>query len=330
MLALAMTLTGASYRFGNTCHISHDYGMEDFWGPLMGVAAASLLIHVTTIGYCVQIYLRSVMDESPTTENSSSLGYSGSRSLNAMTARQAYRRVRRVLKLQWRGIASVLAVLGNAIFFAIIFIQLDQAEKETPENLKKNGDWFECLMKSGGDPFKCTDLAAATGPSEAAVVAVLIFLSMVGIWTFIFFGHLSMITGIIDLVRRRFTKSSEFVSMDARGRLNGTESRAFEMYGTEAMKSPEPLLATPMDPSETSYQQHHYSANSDQLNTFEYPPREAKYTSPVLSFSAPRPPNATHQPSLSREWDPRSTFAPGVGNNRDPYRTHQYTSSGFS
>ncbi|KAL1954512.1 hypothetical protein VTO42DRAFT_1123 [Malbranchea cinnamomea] len=339
MLAVALILTGTSYRFGSICHINHDYGLQDFWGPLMGVSAASLLIHAATICYCIHIYLRSVMDDSPTTENSS-MGYSANRSVRTMSARQAYRRVRRVLQLQWRGIATALAVLGNVIFFAIIFLQSDRAAVLTEENIAKNQDWIICLVTSRGDPRKCSNEAAKTGPSEAAVSAVLILLSMVGFWTTIFFGHLSMLRGWFDYFKQKFSSKHEFVSIDARARPNGgPPSRAYEMYSTDTMKSPEPLLAStsasPSDASSTFYHSDNYHylqpSNPDHLNPFEYhPPREAKYTSPVLSFSTPRPPSATvRKQSMSREWDPRSTFARG-GDGRDLYRTHHYTNSGLS
>ena len=47
-VALALSITGVSYRFGNTCHINHAHGLEDFWGPLLAVAGATMIIQLAT------------------------------------------------------------------------------------------------------------------------------------------------------------------------------------------------------------------------------------------------------------------------------------------
>ncbi|OAX77950.1 hypothetical protein ACJ72_07745 [Emergomyces africanus] len=103
-LALALSITGTSYRFGNICHINHDNSLADFWGPLMAIAAAALVIQFVTLGYCIHVYIKSLLDNNPTTDNSSVLP-SHPGSVRTVSARQAYRRVRRVIQLQWRGIA---------------------------------------------------------------------------------------------------------------------------------------------------------------------------------------------------------------------------------
>src|SRR4051812_32003869 len=61
-LALALSLTGVSYRFGNVCHINHANGLQDFWIPLMAFSAAALILQFITLAYCTQVYLRNLMD----------------------------------------------------------------------------------------------------------------------------------------------------------------------------------------------------------------------------------------------------------------------------
>lgn len=48
MLAIALSITGVSYRFGDTCHINHTNAIQDFWGPLLAFAAAATLIQLAT------------------------------------------------------------------------------------------------------------------------------------------------------------------------------------------------------------------------------------------------------------------------------------------
>lgn len=119
-----------------------------------------------------------------------------------------------------------------------------------------------------------------------------------------------MITGWIDILRKRFTRSREFVSVDARRFSN--DPRTYEMLGAKPQatipKSPDPLLSSPAGSSSVTF---------SPIAKTEYYGAEAKYASPTLSFSSPRPPSA----SAMREWDPRSTHARGglpryEGNNK--------------
>ncbi|PGH11103.1 hypothetical protein AJ79_05048 [Helicocarpus griseus UAMH5409] len=308
-LAVGLAITGTSYRFGSICHINHDHSLADFWGPLMGFAAAALVIQFVTLVYCIHVYIKSLFDNNPSTDNSSVLpSYPGS--VRTVTARQAYRRIKRVIQLQWRGIAVVLAVIGNVVFFTVIFLSLDNIAKRTPEQTAKAKPWILCLVLSKGDKTKCAPQAASQGPNEASIMAVLVLLALSGIWTLLFLGRFSMILGWIDLIKRRIIRSKEFVSADAR---NGSSSRTYEMINPsrkDDVKSPDPLLFS--SPDHLSMSTFRFSGSKGEAETYT---REVKYTSPALSFSTPRPPSATHHANSyhrygsSREWNPQSTFA---------------------
>lgn len=329
MIAIALAISGVSYRFGSICHINHESGLEDFWGPLLAVSAASLIIHVGTLAYCIHIYVRSVMEDSPATEGTSShhTPYSGSAA--TLSARHTYRRVKSVVQLQWRGIATILTILGNVIYFAIIFLRLDKTAQKTPENTAKQKPWIGCLIDTGGDRFACAEEGGSFGPNEAATIAVLIMLAMSGLWTVLFLGHLSILRACYDFIKQKVLRRDEFVSMDARG--NGTHSRAtYEMYGSNPMKSPEPLLsASPTDMSSSTFYNPQYSP-AKEVDQPSGLARDARYRSPALSFSSPRPPSATRQPSFGRDWDPASTFARGDAGSRGPHRNHSYSRSRHS
>ncbi|PGH18936.1 hypothetical protein AJ80_04263 [Polytolypa hystricis UAMH7299] len=308
-LAVALIITGTSYRFGSICHINHDHSIADFWGPLMGFSAAALVIQFVTLAYCVHVYIKSLLDNSPTTDGSSGMPqYTGS--VRTLSTRQAYRRVRRVIQLQWRGIAVVLTIIGNVIFFTVIFISLDNSARGTPEIILKSTPWLACLATAKGDRNQCVPLARELGPNEAATMAVLILLSLSGMWTLIFLGRFSMILGWIDLVKRKIAPTREFVSADARDL--PSRNRAYEMLSASQQdnaKSPEPLLSS--SPSDMSMSTLRFSG-AKAVDPEAYG-REQKYTSPVLSFSTPRPPSATHrhERGLSQDWDPQSSFAQG-------------------
>jgi hypothetical protein len=45
---ITITITGVSFRFGDVCHVNPAHSMSDFWGPLLAIAGAAMLIQVAT------------------------------------------------------------------------------------------------------------------------------------------------------------------------------------------------------------------------------------------------------------------------------------------
>lgn len=44
----AISISGVSFRFGGTCHINHSDSMATFWGWLLAVAGAALIVQIAT------------------------------------------------------------------------------------------------------------------------------------------------------------------------------------------------------------------------------------------------------------------------------------------
>ncbi|KGO75774.1 hypothetical protein PITC_033580 [Penicillium italicum] len=339
-----LVLTGVSFRFGDICHINVTNGLYDYWIPVMIFAVAALFLQLSTMIYCIHIYVRSVFDKSASISGSSGTNLpSYTASIGTVTARQAYRRVRRVLELQWRGIALTSIILGNVLFFAVVFINLDNAVAPTVENIKTAGPWLICLAETGNKDL-CREYAAVIGPNEATLLAVVFLLSLVGFWNFILFARPSIFVGWLDLYRRKVTHRNEFVSADATTRF--ADNKGFEML-TTCVKSPDTSMRS-QSPSRAGGHDRNYfmrSPSPTQMggpdrSAFVPPPsptqmtgsgrspiaspssssertahvaREARYVLPSLSFSGPRPPSSLHS---ARDWDPQSTFAPGYGRER--------------
>lgn len=294
ILALMMVFTGVSYRFGDVCHINSPNSLGDYWIPVMVIAGLSLFLQVVTMGYCIHVYIKSLSDPDPTSTTNSGLpSYSGS--VRTVTARQAYKRVRRVLQLQWRSIALVLTIIANVIFFAVVFVRLNSSLEKTPENLQRASKWLLCLALSRGNASECAAEAAGVALNEATLLAVLVLLSISSFWNFIFVVRWSMVLGWIDFFKGLFVHQVEFVSADARSRF--PDSRAYEMLNSrqQTIKTPEPVVTS----TSTTLR------DSDGKGS-DYYGREAKYTSPAMSFSSPRPPSSQNP---GRYWDPQSSFA---------------------
>ena len=196
----------------------------------------------------------------------------------------------------------VFIIIANAILFAAVFITLNDSSKKTPENFKKIFPWLLCLAFTKGNKGTCQKLAKGHGPSETTILAVMILLSLVGLWNFLLFARTTLFLGWVDLYKNRVIQPrKDFVSADARTLLpNSVDARTYEMlYNTNppTCKSPDAMARSPTpDRAEGS--------KSPETAVYGY-----DVTKPPMSFSTPRPP-ARAATKQSREWDPQSTFAP--------------------
>ncbi|CAK7208176.1 hypothetical protein SBRCBS47491_000003 [Sporothrix bragantina] len=231
---LAIVFSGVSFRFGTTCHINHSNSLADLWIPLLVFAGLTIVIQLVTFGYCIKVYLASLNDNAASTENSGLPSYSNS--IRTMTPRQAYRRVRRVIQLQWRGIAIVLIIVIDVIFFSIVFVFQDNTVAAISANPAKATTWLICLATHEGDKSQCLNDAAAFTVNEATVGAVLVLLAMNGIWLLFLLGRWSIIHGWMDLLNPAKNKR-EFVSVDARMDDLKKDTRSYEMLSRDASSS---------------------------------------------------------------------------------------------
>ncbi|KAI2618368.1 hypothetical protein GGR54DRAFT_631008 [Hypoxylon sp. NC1633] len=283
-LVLLLVFSGVSFRFGATCHINHENSLADFWIPLLVFAGLTVIIQFATFGYCIKVYLASLSDNSATTEGSGMPSYSNS--IRTMTPRQAYRRVRRVIQLQWRGIVIVLIIIGDVIFFAVIFVFLDNTVQAIKTDPEKALTWAACLIASGGDKDKCLDKASALVVSLPTVTAVLILLAMNGIWLLLLLGRWSMFSGWLEFFAS-FTgvrAKKEFVSADARMDIK-QDPRSYEMLSRDSGKTD--TVLTPLSATKSPI-------TREGRQTPDYFGQAARYQPHQRSFSSPRPPQQLH------------------------------------
>lgn len=288
---IVLRLSGVSYRLGNVCHINIRDSMHDYWTPLIVFSAVSLILQFTTVAYCIQVYVKSLYESSGTV-SSGLPSYSGS--VRTVTARQTYRRVRSILRLQWRGMVLTVVVIVHVILLAVVFIAMNAAAQNF-ENSKEAGTWISCLARTGGVKEQCLSLARDVRPNKAMVLAAVYLLSLVGMWAFLFVRR-SVFVGWVKLFKRTFSKRHEFVSVDARRILRPYEM--VESLNLRSVKSPEPEVRSP-SPAKMGH------TRNLSINEYYIYGRDAKYSQPSMSFSTPRPPSS----SQGRDWDPQATFA---------------------
>lgn len=296
---LAFLLSGVSFRFGPTCHINHKNSLADLWIPLLVFAGITIIIQFATFGYCIKVYLASLADNAASTEGSNLPSYTNS--IRTMTPKQAYRRVRRVIALQWRGIAIVLIIIADVIFFSVVFVFQDNTVEKVKNDTTLALPWITCLLQNGGDKEPCLDKAGVLVVNMPTVGAVLFLLGMNGIWLCLLLGRWSMVTGWRDLfISSPSRNKREFVSVDAR----------LDDLKKEPLTPISPTLAR-SDLGSPAMQQHgDYSHHPDGRRTPDFFGQTARYQTPVSSFSSPRPP--TQQAQHTVTWDASETYARGT------------------
>jgi hypothetical protein len=235
------------------------------------------------------------------TETQSSAGLpSYTNSMRTRSARAVYRRVRKVLWLQWRGITIVVFILVDVIFFSVVFIWLNSLTSHAVERIDELLPFLLCLMDNPTDPSPCFHLGQDLSVNESTVIAILMMLSIAGIQVFVLLARGSMFTGWLEFFRNKFSKNREFVSLDAR---HLAEQRNYELKNFEdgTVQSPSNIFTPP--PDIAGY--NHFRSDTPDYFTKE---TQREYVSPTLSFSTPRP---LSRSATQVDWDPRSTHARG-------------------
>jgi hypothetical protein len=285
---LAFVLSGVSFRFGQTCHINHKNSLADLWIPLLVFAGLTIIIQFATFGYCIKVYLASLADNSASTENSNMPSYTNS--IRTMTPKQAYRRVRRVIALQWRGIAIVLIIVADVVLFSVVFVFLDNTVESVKNDWSLSLPWVICLSGHDGNKVPCLDEASVLTVNMPTVGAVLFLLGINGIWLLILLGRWSMVTGWRDLFFSVPNRNKrEFVSVDAR--LDDLKKDTLTPISPTHARSP---TGSPIGRD--------YHHNHDGRRTPDYFGNTARYHTPARSFSSPRPPQTV-------TWDAQETYA---------------------
>jgi len=235
------------------------------------------------------------------TETQSSAGLpSYTTSVRTRSARAVYRRVRKVLWLQWRGITIVVFILVDVIFFSVVFIWLNALTSHAKDNVQELFPFLLCLMKNPDKPDPCFPLGQDLAINESTVIAILMMLSIAGIQVFILLARGSMFVGWYEFFKSKFSKNREFVSLDAKNLGDDHLNYELKKFDNGGLKSPESALRSP--PEIAGY-------GNYRSDTPDYFSKETQreYKSPTLSFSTPRPQSrAAHV-----DWDPRATHARG-------------------
>ncbi|KAK5171945.1 uncharacterized protein LTR77_003582 [Saxophila tyrrhenica] len=318
LFCATMTLTGVSFRFGRECDVNHANSMQDFWGPLMAFAGAAGILQIMTFAYCIRVYLKNLLtDDTDSSTNASSSGlpsYQGS--VRTQTAKVVWRRLQKVLWLQWRGICIVTIILVDVVFFAIVFVWLDSLQSAVNKDYQKVEPWLLCLALHPDDKNACLSYVGDWLVNQPTVIAVLLLLSMAGFQCFLFLARPSLFPAWKQFFQEKFTSRSEFVSLDARRDRPRTSSkqelvnyhRGHESTTFELMQKPGQNVAVEID------------------SKGAFSPSETMVSSPSEAY---RSPLQISRMSPSTGTDIRNSTSSSVVNGRLPHELNSHQTPNF-
>ncbi|KAF1959309.1 hypothetical protein CC80DRAFT_324984 [Byssothecium circinans] len=289
-----MSVTGVSYRFGELCHVNSAQSIKDFWGPLLAIAGAATLVQLATFVYCIKVYLQNMWSDDKTETQSSAGLPSYTTSVRTRSARAVYRRVRKVLWLQWRGIAIVVFILVDVIFFSVVFIFLNDVTTHAIDDVQKAMPFVLCLIENPLEHDQCSPLAQKLFVNKSTVIAILLMLSLAGIQAFMLLIRTSIFTAWRDLFRHKFSRQREFVSLDAKHDNHLADAHQFELSKFAGNPiSPISLPQSAVTSPGGDYGPYRRSDTPEYFN--KETQHERDYTTPSFSFSTPRSPRSpTH------------------------------------
>lgn len=210
--AVCLSITGVSFRFGDYCHVNNDNGLQTLWGPLLGIAGASLVLQTWTFIYCLNVYLQNLFDDRTVSGSSNTVSVPTSR--HAQTARAVYKRVNRVLSLQWRSLLISALVAADVIYLSVVFVVLNARIEAVVNDVQRALPWVYCVILSQNKD-KCMHFAEAIRPRDSILIATLVLLSVVGIQCALLIMKRGMFTGWAPAIAHLHKKRKhEFINLE--------------------------------------------------------------------------------------------------------------------
>lgn len=128
----------------------------------------------------MNVYLQNIWSNSKSTPETSTDLPSYNGSINSFSAKAVWRRVRKVIFLQWRSIMIAVILVAQVIFFSFVFVWLDQIIEKLEHDSKftRTGPWILCLLQHGGPADECYKLGQDALINEDILLACLFLLGV--------------------------------------------------------------------------------------------------------------------------------------------------------
>ena len=172
------------------------------------------LITITSFFFVLKVYLQKYRDEGRNNPQES-LPTSLTPSENtARRRRDVYKRITKVLQLQWRALTIAILVLIIIVLLSVVFILVDSETLAAAHNAELILPWEICLVQTAGDAAACLKYVHGLAPNEALLMATLVILSLTGVAAYLVLNPLAVLSAWKDFLRdkrrsKRAPSSSE-------------------------------------------------------------------------------------------------------------------------
>ena len=138
------------------------------------------ITNVPSFAYCINIYLKNIWSDEKTATNTSSGLPSYATSHRTQSAKAVWRRVRKVIWLQWRSMLIVVFILVDVVFFSITFIFMDNVVTAVTakHDISRVEPWLLCLFENGRATDQCFELGQRAIANQGTVIAILFLLAV--------------------------------------------------------------------------------------------------------------------------------------------------------
>ncbi|KAK3679436.1 hypothetical protein LTR78_000997 [Recurvomyces mirabilis] len=262
-LAISLPVTGVSYQLGTTCFPNEHDAFITWFGWLLAFGCLAALLQFLTTGFCLGLYIRHFFVVESNSSHSRDNSESAASALSGLQpgAKQrprrasvhlgrklAWKRVRKVLLVQWRSILMSLLVTLEIVYFGVVFVAETRAARadDNPAPLGKIEAWAACLVLTKGDKEYCLLYTEGLSLSEGVVIASLFMSVLIGIFTFLLMVRSSMFVGWWELIRsplrsRRVSRPEEF------GLANSKQESKRDSAGVKSMLDGVGILSEPSE-----------------------------------------------------------------------------------
>ncbi|KAL5379641.1 hypothetical protein DPSP01_008339 [Paraphaeosphaeria sporulosa] len=203
-LIAVLSVTGLSYRIGQTCLPSHEHAIVTFWIWLIFFAILASLLQIFISGYGFYVYVRSLRRM----RRESAIDSFERGHLRRTT--ESWGNVRRLFLSQWRNIlVSVFVIIGSISFFVVFWTQDGKLGRlfNDPNNIMTLKTWIICQVPSMGNKQGCNKYVQDFTVDQVTVLVSLILASLIGISIFILLFRATMLQAWLALFRRLYHRA---------------------------------------------------------------------------------------------------------------------------
>ena len=185
-LTIMLTVSGLSYRLGQLCLPNPRGAVATWFGPMIAFGGLGAVIQLATTGFCFVVYTRAVMSTrgraaapnsrrgAPAPSSAPAASLAGKPGVS-VSRRVAWKRVSRIMQVQWRSIVLSIVVIIILVYFGIIYITSSskQLQLTDPDRPARTTAWSLCLILFRGDQGACIEYAKALDLNEEILNAAM-------------------------------------------------------------------------------------------------------------------------------------------------------------